>query len=126
MLTSHKSLFAAFVFLALFFCAFELQQSFANPYGYSEEHAAWGGNGGWWGGGNHDLYDDYAWRTEDTCCAHCHARKNYHYSCNHCNYCHTRTGRYRYHTCEAPPINEYEYHNSVPGAGLYIDLEGKR
>lgn len=84
---------------------------------YSNEHAAWGGNGGWWGGGNNGFYDDYAWRNEDSyTCPSC---RRSHYRCDHCGDYHP-TCLYRYPNRNVQQQNEYEYNETVPGAGLYI------
>ena len=96
----------------------------ANSYHYPDEHAAWGGNGGWWGGGNYDFYDDYPWRTDDdSYSTRCPCRRQYYSACRIYYYVqHPHNGRYCYRNYYVPPVNEYEYNDTVPGAGLYLNV----
>ena len=101
-----------------------LTSCFANNC-YLEQHAAWGGNGGWWGGGNQSLYEDYAWRTNDDPCApSCQAVRHHNHPCCPCRYEHPMNGRYCYQSHYVAPQNEYEFNDTVAGAGLYLNLEG--
>ncbi len=84
------------------------------------EQGAWGGNGGWWGGGNREWIGDFD-------------GPGYHRST--CNTCHSRycpryyhNGHYHYphpyvNSCDNPCTTQYYYDDSVPGAGVYFDLE---
>ena len=87
----------ALVLFALLFTTADSSRLSANPNQYSQERAAWGGNGGWWGGGNQDLYDDYPWRTDDSDSSACQKCRHYHTPCSHCGYHHPNNGRYCYH-----------------------------
>ena len=97
----------------------------ADNYRYNEEHAAWGGNGGWWGGGNNDFYSDQPWRTDDEYSYRCHRCNRHYTACSRCGTPQLPQGRYCSPTY-IPPNNEYEYNDTVPGAGLYINLENPR
>lgn len=117
MTRSYKPLMMGLALASLSFLIADDNQ--LSAYHYSQEHAAWGGNGGWWGGGNDVFYDDYPWRTEDS--RACQTCRQYH-PCPHCGNRNPRNGRYAYRDY-TPPQNEYEYNDTVPGAGLYINLE---
>lgn len=125
MIFYFRPLITGLFLLILLFCSSDFNRLAADNYGYNEEHAAWGGNGGWWGGGNNDFYSDRPWRTDDESSYRC-SRCNRHYtSCSRCGAPHRPQGRY----CSpayVPPNNEYEYNDTVPGAGLYINLENPR
>lgn len=107
----------SFTYLIAAILTLGLQEVSAKYNIYPEQHAAWGGNGGWWGGGNQNFYDDYAWRHEDREDRRC----PHHHVCHRCGCCYP-VGYYP-PSRSANPTNEYEYNDTVPGAGLYLDLK---
>lgn len=126
MFCSLKTFMANVSFFLLLFSTFHLQQVSAvcgciQDNGGYYEHAAWGGNGGWWGGGNRDWLGDYdEWPGSQNhfrnCRLNCYNRAcSYHH--RYCDRC--RTGYYA-------PNCQYTYDDSVPGAGLYWDLNCSR
>lgn len=85
----------------------------SNYCGSDSEHGAWGGNGGWWGGGNSDWYGDRGWpnyRYDADCSCPCHhyIHPYYHPSC--------------YESQNHNPT-PYPYNDTVPGAGLYLEIK---
>lgn len=78
------------------------------------EQAAWGGNGGWWGGGNREWIGDFDGPGHTASdCQYYHPQYDYH----------RHSHPYHYsHPCEHCD-SYYYYDSSVPGAGLYLNLE---
>lgn len=120
----HSCLMAAILF-GLFFSLWEISYVSASCPNYRGQRAAWGGNGGWWGGGNDDFYDDFPWRTQDISCSPRRVCKPRYYPCSHCVRHRSDHGRYRYRASHTPSC-EAAYEETVPGAGLYLDLEPER
>lgn len=110
------------LFIAAFALASVLQLSAS--CGYDNELPAWGGNAGWWGGGNNDFYSDRSWRTDEDYSYYCHRCRRSYNVCSRCG-AHTYAAPNRGCNRYTPPNNEYQYNDTVPGAGLYLNLESK-
>lgn len=95
------------------------QLSAEHNHSYNEdyyEHSAWGGNGGWWGGGNRD------WSGEFDAPKYQGRPVNHYYPAYYNCYHHPYNNYYYFDDNYYTPYHSYYYDESVPGAGLYINL----
>ena len=111
---SHSSKFLRTILLCT--CLLILNQTST----LSAEQGAWGGNGGWWGGGNRQWEGDFDGPGYHQSPCNCHSRYQSHDHCHHsydqCHHC----GHYHH-----SPATPYYYDESIPGAGLYINLQNR-